>query len=125
MSDPESSLSYHRNVLNELRSGDLSDFAFWVGFFLFMNLFNQSEGFQSPILRPHHACIPGYGDHARPPYPGYSQGSFALLDTKAIEGNELVMSYNDAYNLVKDKYTGSMAVTDELRISDWQAAKKI
>lgn len=40
MSDPESSLSYHRNVLNELRSGDLSDFAFWVGFFLFMNLFN-------------------------------------------------------------------------------------
>lgn len=39
--------------------------------------------------------------------------------------NELVMSYAEAYNLIKKTYSGSMQITEGCWCSDWQAAKKI
>jgi hypothetical protein len=35
------------------------------------------------------------------------------------------MNYDDAYELIKSKYPGSIQITDDLRITDWQACKHI
>ena len=39
--------------------------------------------------------------------------------------NGFVMSYDEAYNLVKETYSGSLQVTEDLKITDWQAASHI
>ena len=33
------------------------------------------------------------------------------------------MSYDEAYNLIKETYRGSMQITEDFRIGDWQGAK--
>ncbi len=38
----------------------------------------------------------------------------------SADENGFVMTYDEAYNLIKETYSGSMQVTKELRISDWQ-----
>ena len=35
------------------------------------------------------------------------------------------MSYDEAYNLVKAIYSGSMQVTENFKIMDWQAASHL
>jgi len=43
----------------------------------------------------------------------------------SADENGFVMSYAEAYKLVADTYTGSMQVTDDFRITDWQAASHL
>ena len=35
------------------------------------------------------------------------------------------MSYDKVYNFIKENYSGSMQVTEDFKISDWQALKHI
>ena len=43
-----------------------------------------------------------------------------------IHGNSTcVMNYDEAYNLVKKTYSGSMQVTENFKITDWQAASHL
>ena len=43
----------------------------------------------------------------------------------SADENGFVMSYDEAYNLIKETYNGSMQVTEDCKITDWQAAKHI
>ena len=47
-----------------------------------------------------------------------------ICDASADE-NGFVMSYENAYNLVKETYPGYLEVNQSCRITDWQAAKHI
>lgn len=47
-----------------------------------------------------------------------------ICDASADE-NGFVMSYEDAYNLVKETYPGYFEVNESCRITEWQAAKHI
>jgi len=43
----------------------------------------------------------------------------------SMDEHGFVMSYEKAYNLVKETYPGSVQVTERFRISDWQAASHL
>ena len=43
----------------------------------------------------------------------------------SADENGFVMSYDEAYNLVKETYSGSMQVTEDCKITDWQAASHL
>lgn len=40
----------------------------------------------------------------------------------SVDENGFVMSYDESYNLVKETYSGSMQITENFKITDWQAA---
>lgn len=42
----------------------------------------------------------------------------------SADENGFFMSHDEALNLVKETYTGSMQITEDFKMSDWQAAKK-
>jgi hypothetical protein len=42
----------------------------------------------------------------------------------SADENGFIMSYDEALNLVKETYSGSMQITEDLKITDWQGAKK-
>lgn len=42
----------------------------------------------------------------------------------SADENGFVISYDEAYNLIKETYSGSMQVTEDCKITDWQGAKK-
>lgn len=42
----------------------------------------------------------------------------------SADENVFVISYDEAYNLIKETYVGSMEVTENCKITDWQVAKK-
>lgn len=39
--------------------------------------------------------------------------------------NGFVMSYDEAYNLIKENSSGSMQITEDFKIGDWQTLKYI
>lgn len=43
----------------------------------------------------------------------------------SADENGFVMSYDEAYNLVKETYSGSMQITKNFKITDWQAASHL
>ncbi len=43
----------------------------------------------------------------------------------SADENSFVMSYDEAYNLVKETYSVSMQVTEDFKITDWQAASHL
>ena len=45
--------------------------------------------------------------------------------SESEDENEFVMSYDEAYDLVAKTYSGSMQVTENFAITDWQAVKHI
>ena len=47
-----------------------------------------------------------------------------ICDASA-DNNGFVISYEDAYNLVKETYPGYLEVNESCRITEWQAAKHI
>ena len=71
----------------------------------------------------------------RPPHPGYnsrppSQESSSLVDQKENNlsgGKSEIMSHENALDLLKNRYGSNHITVDnsDLKISDWQAAKKI
>ena len=42
----------------------------------------------------------------------------------SADENGFVMNYDEAYNLIKETYGGSMQITEDCKITDWQGAKK-
>ena len=42
----------------------------------------------------------------------------------SADDNGFVMSYDEAYNLIEETYGGSMQITEDCKITDWQGAKK-
>lgn len=42
----------------------------------------------------------------------------------SADENGFVMNYDEAYNLIKETYGGSMQITEDCRIINWQGAKK-
>lgn len=42
----------------------------------------------------------------------------------SADENGFVMDYDQAYNLIAETYPGFLEVTENLRVSDWQGAKK-
>ena len=47
------------------------------------------------------------------------------MPVESTISNGFVMSYDEAYNLVKETYSGSMQVTEDFKITDWQAASHL
>lgn len=47
------------------------------------------------------------------------------MSAVSSDENGFVMSYDDAYKLVKATYPGSLKTTNEQNIDYWQACKKI
>ena len=43
----------------------------------------------------------------------------------SVDENGFVMNYDEAYNLIKETYSGSMQVTEDFKITDWQAASHL
>ena len=44
--------------------------------------------------------------------------------SSSADENGFVMSYDEAYNLVKETYAGSMQINEDCRVSEWQTLKK-
>ena len=116
----EKKVSHHQEVLKQIRAGDNnSTEAAWLLIILWMltqqKMENSVEAF-TPIRPPHHEL---YG--SRSPYE--LQRPSCLFDQK--ERGES-MSHADALSLLENKY-GSNHITFEgdLKISEWQATKKI
>ena len=42
----------------------------------------------------------------------------------SADENGFVIDYDEAYNLIKETYSGSMQITEDYKVSDWQSAKK-
>ena len=40
------------------------------------------------------------------------------------EESGYIMDYDEAYNIIKQTYSGCVKITEDCKISDWQAAKK-
>jgi len=43
----------------------------------------------------------------------------------SADENGFVMDYDAAYNLIKETYSGSMQLTEDFQIGDWQVLKHI
>ena len=57
---------------------------------------------------------------------GSTSASSSQLHLKSEQQqSDFVMSYQEAYNLVKETYSGSMKITEDCFITDWQAVKHI
>ena len=116
----------------ELRGGDLSD---WLVLFVFFYMIANHTGesfLQAPL--PHMdpvGWINGKYNNLR--FPGQSRPEFSFerkyfdsrqMCTGSEDENGFVMSYEQAYDLVANKYPGYMSIDDQLKASDWQIAKK-
>ena len=43
----------------------------------------------------------------------------------SVDENGFVMNYDESYNLVKETYSGSMQITENFKITNWQAASHL
>ena len=48
-----------------------------------------------------------------------------MLFRSSVDENGFVMNYDESYNLVKETYSGSMQITENFKITDWQAASHL
>jgi len=116
----EKEVSHHQEVLKQIRAGDNNwTEAAWLLITLWMltqqKMENPVEAF-APIRPPHHEL---YG--SRSPY--QPQRPSSLFDQKErVES----MSHADALALLENKYgSNHITVEGDLKISEWQATKKI
>lgn len=126
----------------ELRGGaGLTDLAYIIGFIIvggWLNSLHTGESFQSVPL-PH---MDPFGWHsgkydsrsagnrqslAQPPsqFERDTLHTMKQMCAASIDENGFVMSHDEAYNLIKENYSGSMQLTEDLRIGDWQALKHL
>ena len=137
------SLTPNQAILS-LRGGDgLMDIAAILAFIAFMRLFDvsfsETEAFQI-IPQPHQDFF-GWmagkynsknAGNLKCPAPDY-QSRFEQTTLNRVkqmcaasaDENGYIMSYDEAINLINETYSGSMAVTEDFRISDRQAASHI
>ena len=125
----------------QLRGGDgLTDIVAVIAFVIFMNWYDSLfgvEAFQATPL-PHQDPFgwlngkydsknAGNGQCLSHPPSRFEQETLDRMKLCAASANEngFVMSYDEAYNLVKETYSGSMQVTEDFKITDWQAASHL
>lgn len=125
-----------------LRGGDgLTDVVAVIGFVIFMNWYDSLfgvEAFQANPL-PHQDPFgwlsgkydsknAGNGQSLSHPPSRFERETFNRMKqmcAASADENGFVMSYDEAYNLVKETYSGSMQVTEDFKITDWQAASHL
>ena len=127
----------------QLRGGDgLIDIAAVIAFIIFVNwydsLFGVDAAFQPKPL-PHmdrlgwfiskYDCKghPNQQSMAIPPSRFERDTLHTMKQMCAVSADEngFVMDYDVAYILIKETYSGSMQITEDFQISDWQALKHI
>lgn len=126
----------------QLRGGDgLTDVVAVIAFVIFMNWYDSLFGvqaFQANPL-PHQDPFGWFGGKYDSRNAGNPQCQSNLpsrfeqetLDrmkqmcAASADENGFVTSYDEAYNLVKETYSGSMQVTEDFKITDWKAASHL
>ena len=126
----------------QLRGGDgLTDVVAITAFVIFINWYDSLfgvEAFQANPLshqgpfgwlsRKYDSKNAGNGQCLSQPPSRFEQKTLYTMKqmcAASADENGFVMSYDEAYNLVKKTYSGSMQVTENFRITDWQAASHI
>ena len=126
----------------QLRGGEgLTDVVAVIAFVIFINWYDSLfgvEAFQANPL-PHQdpfGWLSGKYDSknagngqclSHPPSRFERETLYTMKQMCAASADEngFVMSYDEAYNLVKKTYSGSMQVTENFKITDWQAASHL
>lgn len=126
----------------QIRGGDgLTDLAAVIAFVIFVNWYNSSFGAEAfPVNPLPHQDPFGWLNgkyYSKNTWNSQSQSNLPSRferDTLArmkqmcaasADENGFVMSYDEAYNLVKETYSGSMQVTENFKITNWQAASHL
>ena len=130
------SININQAIL-ELRGGDLFDWAS-LAFIIAMYKVHQATSMKTNVPMPHmdpFGWISGkYNKQPKPMnYSTYRSSRFQLemdgvndnMCSSTPDEEGFVMSYEDAYNLVKETYPGYLEVTENCILTDWQCAKKI
>lgn len=128
-------------VILQLRGGDgLTDVVAVIAFVIFMNWYDSLFGvqaFQATPL-PHQdpfGWLSGKYDsrnagnpqcQSNPPsrFERETLHTMKQMCAASADENGFVMNYDEAYNLIKETYGGSMQITEDCKITDWQGAKK-
>ena len=133
------SISMEEAILRLRGGNDMLEFIGICAFFLFLNYWDWYCGVQGLQVNPlpHQDPFGWWNNRYNPkgfdPYSSQPRSRFEreTLDTMkqmcaaSADENGFVMSYDEAYNLIKETYSGSMEVTEDLRITDWQAASHL
>ena len=126
----------------QLRGGEgLTDVVAVIAFVIFINWYDSLfgvEAFQANPLRHQDpfGWLSGKYDSknagngqclSHPPSRFERETLYTMKQMCAASADEngFVMSYDEAYNLVKKTYSGSMQVTENFKITDWQAASHL
>ena len=126
----------------EIRGGDgLTDVVVVIAFFIFMDWYDSLFGVQAFQANPLPHMDPlgwanGKYDSRNAGNPQCQSNSPSRFERETLDRinqmcaasadeNGFVMSYDEAYNLVKETYSGSMQVTEDFKITDWQAASHL
>lgn len=129
-----SSITIDKAIL-ELRAGGFYDWA-TLSFIIFMFSLHQGDSFQS-IPLPHMdpmGWLSGKYDSrnagqclSNPPsrFERETLHRMKQMCAASADENGFVMSYDEAIKLLQETYSGSMQVTEDLRIDDWQAASHL
>lgn len=124
----------------ELRGGDdLTDVAAIITFIIFVNWYDSLFGVKAfqgnplPHMDPFGWSSGKYnsrnsGQSSSNTPSRFERETFHQMRqmcSASADENGFMMSYDNAYNLIKETYTGSMGVTEEFKISDWQATSHV
>ena len=126
----------------EIRGGDgLTDVVVVIAFFIFMDWYDSLFGVQAFQANPLPHMDPlGWANgkydsrnagnpqcQSNPPsrFERETLGRMKQMCGASADENGFIMSYDEAYNLVKETYSGSMQVTEDFKITDWQAASHL
>jgi hypothetical protein len=119
-----------------LRAGGFYDWA-TLAFIIYMFSLQQGNSFQANPL-PHQdpfGWLSGKYDsrnggngqclsHIPSRFERETPHTMKQMCAAVADQNGFVMDYDQALNLVKEIYSGSMQITEDLKIPDWQGAKK-
>jgi hypothetical protein len=130
------SITLDKAVL-ELRGGDFYDWA-TLALIIYMLRLQQGNSFQNvplPHMDPtgwasgkYDSKNAGNGQCLSHPPSRFERETLHTMKqmcAASADENGFVMSYDEAYNLVKENYSGSMQVTEDFKITDWQAASHL
>ena len=128
-------------VILQLRGGDgLTDVAAVIVFVIFFNWYDSLFGVKAfqPNPLPHQdplGWLSGKYDsrnagnpqcQSNPPSRFERETLYRMKQMCAASADEngFVMNYDEAHDLIKETYGGSMQITEDCKITDWQGAKK-
>ena len=128
------SITMEETVL-QIRGGDvLTDVVAVIAFVIFVNLYDSLfgvEAFQANLLThqdpfgwlsgKYDSKNAGNGQCISHPPSRFERETFNTIKQMCAAGgdeNDFVMIYDEAYNLVKETYSGSMQVTENFKITD-------